>query len=87
MHRFSWVAFVRLFSLKNYKVIGLDNLITGSLKNLTHLTSNSNFEFLKIDITNDFEIGVPIDYILHFTSPASPVDYLRIPLETLRWGL
>ena len=74
------------FLLKNYKVIGIDNLLTGSLKNLSHLKSNSDFEFKEIDITNNFKIDDPIDYILHFASPASPIDYLKIPLETLRVG-
>ena len=74
------------FLSKDYKVIGLDNLITGSLKNLSHIKSNSNFELREIDITYDFEIDDSIDYILHFASPASPIDYLQIPLETLRVG-
>tara|TARA_Y100000766_G_scaffold277979_1_gene284136 strand:+ start:1007 stop:1978 length:972 start_codon:yes stop_codon:yes gene_type:complete len=74
------------FLSKNNKVIGLDNLITGNLKNLSHLNSNSDFEFKKIDITHDFKIDDSIDYILHFASPASPIDYLQIPLETLRVG-
>jgi dTDP-glucose 4,6-dehydratase len=74
------------FISKNYKVIAIDNLITGNLKNLSHLNSNMNFEFKKIDITHDFHIENSIDYILHFASPASPIDYLKIPLETLRAG-
>lgn len=74
------------FLLKNYKVIGIDNLITGSLKNLSHLKSNLDFNFREIDITDDFKIDDSIDYILHFASPASPIDYLKIPLETLRVG-
>tara|TARA_B100001057_G_scaffold451716_1_gene495028 strand:- start:516 stop:1487 length:972 start_codon:yes stop_codon:yes gene_type:complete len=74
------------FLSKNNKVIGLDNLITGNLKNLSHLNSNSDFEFKKIDIIHDFKIDDSIDYILHFASPASPIDYLQIPLETLRVG-
>ena len=74
------------FLSKSYKVLGVDNLITGSLKNLSHLESNSDFEFREIDITDDFKIDEPIDYILHFASPASPIDYLKIPLETLRVG-
>ena len=74
------------FLLKNYKVIGIDNLITGNLKNLSHLESNNNFEFRKIDITYDFKIDESLDFILHFASPASPIDYLKIPLETLRVG-
>ena len=74
------------FLSKNYKVLGIDNLITGSLKNVSHLVSNSDFELREIDITKDFKIDDPIDYILHFASPASPIDYLRIPLQTLRVG-
>jgi dTDP-glucose 4,6-dehydratase len=74
------------FLSKNYKVIGIDNLITGNLKNLSHLNSNMDFQFKKIDITHDFNIEDSIDYILHFASPASPIDYLKIPLETLRVG-
>ncbi len=74
------------FLSKNYKVLGIDNLITGSLKNLSHLQSNSNFKFREIDITHDFKINESIDYILHFASPASPIDYLQIPLETLKVG-
>ena len=74
------------FLSKNYKVIGIDNLITGSLKNLSHLNSNMDFQFKKIDITHDFNIEDSIDFILHFASPASPIDYLKIPLETLRVG-
>ena len=74
------------FLSKNFKVLGLDNLITGTLKNLSHLTSNFDFEFREIDITHDFKIDNRIDCILHFASPASPIDYLKIPLETLRVG-
>jgi len=74
------------FISKYYKVIALDNLITGNLKNLSHLESNSNFEFKEVDITHDFNIEESVDYILHFASPASPIDYLKIPLETLRVG-
>jgi dTDP-glucose 4,6-dehydratase len=74
------------FLSKNYKVIGIDNFITGTPKNLSHLRSNSDFEFREIDITHDFKIDDSIDYILHFASPASPIDYLQIPLETLRVG-
>ena len=74
------------FLSKNYKVIGLDNFITGSPKNLSHLESNFNFEFREIDIANNFKIDDSIDFILHFASPASPIDYLKIPLETLRVG-
>ena len=68
------------------EVIGIDNLITGNLKNLSHLKSNKKFEFMEIDITSDFNIVDSLDYVLHFASPASPIDYLKIPLETLRAG-
>ena len=74
------------FLSKNYRIIGVDNFITGSPKNLSHLTANSDFKFREIDITHNFKIDNPIDYILHFASPASPIDYLQIPLETLRVG-
>lgn len=74
------------FLSKKYKVIGIDNLITGSLKNLSHLSSNSNFKFKKIDITDDFKLDNVINYILHFASPASPIDHLKIPIKTLRVG-
>ena len=71
---------------KNFKVLGIDNLVTGNMKNLSHLKSNTDFEFREIDITHDFKIDDSIDLILHFASPASPIDYLKIPLETLRVG-
>lgn len=74
------------FISKDYKVIGLDNLITGTLKNLFQLNSNDNFKFKKIDITHNFNIDDSIDFILHFASPASPIDYLKYPIETLRVG-
>ena len=74
------------FLSKNYKVIAIDNLITGNLNNLSHLSSNMDFKFREIDITHNFNIEDSIDFILHFASPASPLDYLKIPLETLRVG-
>lgn len=74
------------FLSRNYKVLGIDNLITGSIKNISHLELNSDFEFRKIDITHDFKLDYSIDFILHFASPASPIDYLKIPLETLKVG-
>ena len=74
------------FVEKNYKVVAIDNLLTGTKKNLSHLNSNPNFNFKKIDITKNFNLSESIDYILHFASPASPIDYLKIPLETLRVG-
>ena len=75
-----------LFISKKYKVIGIDNLVTGNLNNLSHLVKNSNFKFKKIDITKNFKINEKINFILHFASPASPIDYLKIPIETMRVG-
>ena len=69
-----------LFISKEYKVIGIDNLITGNLNNISHLIKESNFNFKKIDITENFKINEKIDFILHFASPASPIDYLKIPI-------
>jgi len=74
------------FLSKKYTVIGLDNLLTGTIKNLSHLESNPDFEFREIDITHDFRLDDSLDFVLHFASPASPIDYLKIPLETLRTG-
>ena len=68
----------------NYKVYGLDNLITGSLNNLKHLKSNNNFEFIEHDVTKFIEINDKLDYVFHFASPASPIDYLNFPIQTLK---
>ncbi len=75
-----------LFIKENYHVIVMDNLITGDLNNISHLMDNSNFEFINHDITNFINIDGELDYILHFASPASPIDYLKIPIQTLKVG-
>ncbi|MCR5862045.1 SDR family oxidoreductase [Flavobacterium sp. J372] len=67
-------------------VIAMDNLITGNLKNIEHLFMLKNFEFYHHDITKFVNIPGELDYILHFASPASPIDYLRIPIQTLKVG-
>ena len=67
-----------------YFIYGIDNLITGSLNNLSHLNSNNNFEFIEQDVTKFIEIKDKIDYVLHFASPASPIDYLEYPIQTLK---
>ena len=67
-------------------VIGMDNLITGSLNNIEHLRSNVDFEFRHHDVTTFVDIPGPLDYVLHFASPASPIDYLKIPIQTLKVG-
>ena len=67
-----------------YFIYGIDNLITGSLNNLSHLNSNNNFEFIEQDVTKFIEIKDKIDYVLHFASPASPIHYLEYPIQTLK---
>lgn len=75
-----------LFLSEGYKVFCLDNLITGSLDNVAHNKRNSSFKFIKHDVSKEIKISDPIDYILHFASPASPVDYLMYPIQTLKVG-
>ena len=74
------------FIKEGYHVIGMDNLITGDLKNIEHLFKLSNFEFYNHDISKFVHVAGNLDYILHFASPASPIDYLRIPIQTLKVG-
>ena len=74
------------FIREGYKVIAMDNLITGDMKNIEHLMTNENFEFKLHDVTKFIEIEGSLDYILHFASPASPIDYLKIPIQTLKVG-
>src|SRR5829696_3997550 len=74
------------FIKEDYYVIGMDNLITGSLKNLEHLIHLKNFIFYRHDVTKFVSIADPLDFILHFASPASPIDYLKIPIQTLKVG-
>lgn len=71
---------------EGFKVICLDNLITGNVDNISHLAGNENFSFIKHDITNYIFVPGKVDYILHFASPASPVDYLHLPIQTLKVG-
>lgn len=74
------------FIAEGYHVIGMDNLITGDLRNIQHLFSNEHFEFYHHDITKFVFVPGALDYILHFASPASPIDYLKIPIQTLKVG-
>lgn len=67
-------------------VIGMDNLITGDMRNIEHLMPNPNFEFHHHDVTKFVHIPGELDYIMHFASPASPIDYLKIPIQTLKVG-
>lgn len=74
------------FINEGYHVIAMDNFITGDKKNIEHLLGLDNFEFVAHDVTNFIEFKGPLDYILHFASPASPIDYLKIPIQTLKVG-
>lgn len=74
------------FINEGYHVIGMDNLITGDLKNIEHLFKLDNFEFYNHDVSKFIHIAGNLDYILHFASPASPIDYLKIPIQTLKVG-
>ena len=74
------------FIKEGFKVIGMDNLITGDLRNIEHLFKLEQFEFYNHDVTKFIHVAGPIDYIMHFASPASPIDYLKIPIQTLKVG-
>lgn len=71
---------------RGYKVIALDNLVTGSLKNIAHLRKNRRFRFIKHDISKPIRIPGAIHYVLNFASPASPIDYLDLPIQTMKVG-
>ena len=71
---------------KGNKVICLDNLITGKTENISHLMDNPNFRFVRHDVTTHIDIDAPVDFVLHFASPASPVDYIKYPIQTLKVG-
>ena len=74
------------FIKEGFKVIGMDNLITGDLKNIEHLFKLDTFEFYHHDVSKFVHVPGDLDYILHFASPASPIDYLKIPIQTLKVG-
>ncbi len=74
------------FIKEGYHVIGMDNLSTGSIQNIEHLFPNPNFEYYHCDVTKFVHVPGKLDYILHFASPASPIDYLKIPIQTLKVG-
>src|SRR5260370_6900107 len=70
---------------RDYAVIGIDNLLTGDTANISHL-ANRDFTFIKHDVTNYIYIEGPVDFVLHWASPASPIDYLELPIPTLKVG-
>jgi dTDP-glucose 4,6-dehydratase len=71
---------------EGHEVVCVDNLVTGRLENLRHLLDRDDIEFIEHDVTKPFEVAGPVDYILHFASPASPIDYLELPIQTLKVG-
>jgi dTDP-glucose 4,6-dehydratase len=74
------------FYNEGFRVVGMDNLITGRLKNIEHLFGKERFEFFHHDVSKFVHVPGELDYILHFASPASPIDYLKIPIQTLKVG-
>lgn len=74
------------FLKEGYQVVGMDNLLTGNIKNIEHLFPVKEFEFFHHDVTKFVHVAGNIDYILHFASPASPIDYLKMPIQTLKVG-
>ncbi len=70
----------------NFKVICMDNFITGKIENIRHLETHKNFRFVKHNVTKYIDIRGKLDYVLHFASPASPIDYLKFPIQTLKVG-
>jgi dTDP-glucose 4,6-dehydratase len=71
---------------KGHRVVCMDNLLTGSIDNVAHLIGHKHFTFIDYDVTNYIYVEGPVDNILHFASPASPIDYLRLPIQTLKVG-
>src|SRR3954454_2252944 len=75
-----------LLVARGHRVIGLDNFITGSVDNIAHLGGNKDFKFIEQDVTEFIFLDSPVNYVWHFASPASPIDYLEIPIQTLKVG-
>jgi dTDP-glucose 4,6-dehydratase len=71
---------------RGWEVLAIDNLVTGTPANLRHLATNSPFAIMQQDVTKFIDVPGPVDYVLHFASPASPVDYLKLPIQTLKVG-
>ena len=71
---------------EGHRVVAMDNLVTGDLANIAHHRSNPNFEFIHHDVSNHIHVVGDLDWVLHFASPASPIDYLQLPIQTLKVG-
>ena len=74
------------FIKEGFRTICIDNLLTGNLDNISHLFGSNNFTFIKHDVTNFIHVPGEVDFVLHFASPASPIDYLKLPIQTLKVG-
>src|SRR5712672_2195414 len=75
-----------LLLARGHKVIGIDNFVTGAVDNISHLGGHPNFKFIQQDVTEFIFLDVPVNYVWHFASPASPIDYLELPIQTLKVG-
>ena len=75
-----------LLLARGHKVIGIDNFVTGTVDNIAHLGGNRNFKFIEQDVTEFIFLEGPVNYVWHFASPASPIDYLELPIQTLKVG-
>lgn len=71
---------------RGHRVIGIDNFVTGTVENISHLAGNQNYKFIQQDVTEFLFLHGPVDYVWHFASPASPIDYLELPIQTLKVG-
>jgi dTDP-glucose 4,6-dehydratase len=77
---------VDLLLARGHRVIAIDNFVTGSVANIDHLAGNNDFKFIQQDVTEFLFLHDPVDYVWHFASPASPIDYLELPIQTLKVG-
>src|SRR5438477_3952509 len=75
-----------LLLAKGHKVVAIDNFVTGSVDNIAHLGGNKDFKFIQQDVTEFIFLDSPVNYVFHFASPASPIDYLELPIQTLKVG-
>src|SRR5215472_15346837 len=71
---------------RGHRVIGIDNFVTGTVDNIAHLGGNPNFKFIEQDVTEFLFLNEPVNFVWHFASPASPIDYLELPIQTLKVG-
>ena len=77
---------IDLLLANGLRVVALDNFVTGNVRNIAHLQGNPHFSFIEQDVSETFDVAGPVDYVFHMASPASPIDYVKIPIETLKAG-